>query len=174
MAIDPEVRAGFDWVMREVQMPSDSAREAFFKAYATVHNAGHDKAVAVLRRAWPAGASWPSGEQYLRSMGWLPDDEMPADEEVHDYDGPDLQELLFGRLFHVTHRLGRDAQIREYIDSQVRPWTRKIIINRDYWRGKVLCGVGRNRAVSIEEGLALMRDPAHAHPACACTFDPDR
>ena len=171
---DQAVRAGFDWLMREVQLPDDAARQALFMASASAFVEGHEKAVRTISRAWPREARWPSGEAFLRSRGWLPEDEISDCDDAADYNGPGLVDLFVGRLIHVKHRLQRDSQVRALFDrssGRSRGWPTHIIVNRDYWQDDEPCGMGCDRVVSIEEGLALMAEPAHPHPECRCTFD---
>lgn len=163
----------FDWVMREVEMPSQDARAAFYDAFMSVRNEGHNKAMRVLRPTWVPGAQWCNGEGYLRVLGWLPSEEI--DEEEDDYDGPELMELLFQRLRHVHHRMYRAPQVRAFIDpASPTRWGRctHVMVNRNDWRRTDPCGIGPNKLMSIEEGLAFMQEPAHSHPACGCTVDP--
>jgi hypothetical protein len=181
-----DAERAFDWVMREVQLPSDAARAALRAAWLSVVNAGHDKGIRALEKAWHTGAHWPSGEAYLRTLGWCAPEDFGDDTDAvetwaDEYDGPGLMELLYRRLWHVNNRLYRDPQVRAGIDpaSPTRwPGYTHVIINRDSdwmhesWPYGEACGYKPDTLFSIQEGLKMLREPAHAHPACWCTIDP--
>lgn len=169
----------FDWVARELEMPTPKALNDLRRAFLSIHDEGHSKAVRVLERNWPDGARWPSGEAYLRTLGWRTPDEFAndddADADADEYEGPELMELLFQRLVHVGGRMCRDAQVRCVLDPvspQRMPAYTHALLNRDGdFRGDP-CGHGVDKVISIEEALRLMEQPAHTHPACACRIDP--
>lgn len=170
----------FDWAMREVSMPSESAQAELREAFLAVVHDDHTKAVRTLERAWPEGARWLSGEAYLRTLGWRAPDDFGGDDEAHDawadgYDGPELMELLYQRLLHATHRIYRDVQVRRVLDpaspQRIRTYTHALLNRDGDFRGDP-CGLGVDKIISIEEALALMQQPAHHHPVCRCTVDP--
>lgn len=172
----------FDWVFKEIDLPSDASRSDLRLAWMRVVNSGHEAGVRALDLAWPSMASWPSGESYLRSKGWRPVSDFGGDDEAADvyadeYDGPELMDLLFMRLMHVSGRIYRDPQVRSLIDPAspkcVQAYT-GVVINRFGWISKIEdpCGYGPDRLATIEEGLSLLQEPAHSHPACRCTVDP--
>lgn len=163
----------FDWVLQELVLPTQAAQVALRDAFIAVANEGHRKAVRAMEHAWPADAHWPSGEAYLRSIGWLSPDEFGDDPDA--YDGPELMELLYQRLVHVAHRLYRDVQVRQVLDPsspcKVKSYTHACV-NRHGDFQEDCCNQGTDRVVSIQEALELMAQPAHNHPACRCTVDP--
>ena len=173
----------FEWVMREVELPDETTRTALREAFLSVANEGHGKAVRTLERVWPESARWPSGEAYLRSIGWLPPSERIGDQECDDeevdayeYDGYELMDLLFHRLLQVAHRMYCDEQVRRALDPvsppRIKSYTHAIL-NRgcDWWEDDP-CGLGVDKIVSIEEGLRQLEQPAHEHPRCQCTVNP--
>lgn len=169
----------FDWVMREVELPSESARGALRTAYLRTQNAGHEEGVRAMKTSWPDSARWPSGEMYLRSLGWRPEAEFTDDEQydayIDNYDGPELLDLLYGRLTHVCRRIHRDAEVLRIIDpaspTRDRHFTHAIV-NRFGWDDHDPCGFGNDKIISIKDALKLLEQPAHTHPACRCTVDP--
>lgn len=169
----------FDWVARELEMPNAKALEDLRSAFLSVYGEGEGKAVRVLEGHWAGGARWPKGEAYLRTLGWRSPDEFIDDDEADSYAdtyrGPELLGLLYQRLFHVSHRLYRDKQVRNMLapaSPQRVPHYTHARLNRDGdFRGDP-CGHGVDKIISIEEALRLMEQPAHTHPACACTIDP--
>jgi len=164
----------FHWVFQEITLPSDQAKKALLSTWLRFENSGYSAAVRALNAVWPVGASWPSGERYLRPLGWRPASEVDDDDS---YDGPELMELLYGRLSQVCQRMYRDPQVRRCIDpespNRVKQYT-EVIINRYGLLSKDEdpCGYGPDVHLSIAQGLQLMSTPAHQHPACRCTVDP--
>lgn len=169
----------FEWVSRELVLPNEESRESFKSAFLSAAHGGHEKVLSVLERAWPEGARWPSGEDYLRSIGWRAPDDFSDDDEVEahaeEYDGPELIELLYQRLIHVCSRVYRDQQVCSLIDPRSphrNPKYTHALLNRD---GDFLgnpCGCGVDKVISIDDALKLMEQPAHANPACNCTVGP--
>lgn len=180
MSTAPE--KAFDWVFNEVILPSDQAKADLRSTWLRVANSGHEAGVRSLSLVWPDSASWSNGESYLRSLGWRPDSDFGDDVEAADlyadtYDGPGLVDLLFMRLTHVCHRISRDLQVRSLIDpaspNRSQAYT-GVIVNRNGWISEEEdpCGYGPDRLASVDEGLLLLQEPAHRHPACRCTVDP--
>ena len=170
----------FDWVARELEMPTPKAMDDFRSAFLSIHGEGHNKAVRVLEDSWPDGAHWPQGEAYLRTLGWRSAEEFWDDDEAHDawadeYAGPTLLELLFQRLMHVCHRMFRDTQVLRLLSHRLPRGDvvySHLHLNRNAdWRGDP-CGIGIDRIVTIQEGMVHLQHPAHEHPACGCTIDP--
>lgn len=172
-ALQETTAPAFAWVARELVFADESARPLLLDAFSRHRNDSHRKLVKALEEAWHA-VSWPSGEAYLRSLGWLPKGERGAG---YAYDGDELMELLAHRLGHVAHRMFRDAQVRAAIDPQsptrVRSYT-QVMINRDHWHDEErnVCGIKKASLLSVDAGLLFLRQPAHQHPACDCTADP--
>ena len=173
----------FNWVAQELDFPTPEAMDRLRRAFLAVFGDSHSKAVRALESCWPDGARWPEGEAYLRTLGWRSPSEFADDDEADAYNnaykGPELMELLYQRLFHVTHRIYRDAQVRELIEPSLPTRLSKytaVILNRDglLTKRQDPCGIGPNKKMSIAEGLEVLRQPAHAHPACRCTVDPYR
>lgn len=170
----------FDWVARELVLPSDESRKQLCAAFLAVVYEGHSKAVRTLERAWPKSAHWPSGEAYLRTLGWRHPDELEDDDDADAYadayEGPELIELLFARLFHVAHRLYRDEQVRRVLDpnspTRIKHYTGARVNGFSHWLDEDPCGLGVDRIISVAEALALLEQPAHPHPACHCSVDP--
>lgn len=169
----------FDWMARELNMPTLEALNDLRRAFLSAYGEGHGKAVRLLESCWPDGSHWPQGEAYLRAIGWRPSDEFVDDDEADAYadiyEGPELMELLYLRLFHVSHRLYRDEQVRNMLDPaspQRVPQYTHALLNRDGIFRSDPCGHGADKIISIEEALRLMEQPAHTHPACMCTIDP--
>lgn len=169
----------FDWVARELCMPTPGALDDLRRAFLAVYGEGQSKAVRMFEGHWPDGAHWPQGEAYLRTLGWRAPGEFANDDEADayadTYEGPELMELLYQRLFHVSQRLYRDEQVRNMLgpaSPQRVPQYTHALLNRDGdFRGDP-CGHGVDKIISIDEALRLMGQPAHTHPACACTIDP--
>lgn len=168
--------------MQEVELPSEAERLALRAAFLSVVYDGQAKAVRALERAWPSGARWPSGEAYLRTLGWRTPDELTdsdeADAYADNYDGPELMALLYQRLFHVSNRMHRDEQVRGFLDPTSSYFSTRcvgVVVNRFGLLSKRQdpCGIGKNKRFGKEEALELLRSPAHSHPACRCTVDPD-
>lgn len=164
----------FEWVLPELVIPTGTAqmllREAFF---ASIWE-GSRKGTRMLEKAWPDGARWPSGEAYIRTLGWRAPDEFSDDEAADtyadEYSGPELMELLHHRLVHVAHRMYRDAQVSRVL-KHGKPYTHARL-NRDGEVWGDCCGLGIDKIIDIQEALRLLEHPAHAHPACRCTIDP--
>ena len=173
----------FDWVARELSMPTPKALDDLRRAFLSAYGEGHEKAVRLLEGNWPSGSHWPQGEAYLRTLGWRSPDEFGNDDVAHDawgdeYEGPEVMDLLYQRLFHVSSRLYRDEQVRSFLDSSSPYFSKKcigVVVNRDgmLTKREDPCGFGKNKRLGKEEGLELLREPAHEHPACRCTVDPD-
>lgn len=170
----------FEWVAQEIELRSAQERAALCAAWMASRNDGWSSATRrAFEAAWPGDARWPSGEEYLRTLGWRSPDELPDDEAwdayVDEYDGPELMELLHQRLLHVAYRMVRDAQVRGMLDARspqrVPAYTHALLNQDGDFRGDP-CGLGVDKVISIEEALTLMAQPAHAHPACCCTVGP--
>lgn len=163
----------FDWVAQELELPDDATRQALRAAFVLHRHDGFDKLHRALVKAWTPGARWPSGEDYLRSQGWRPDDEGGSDDA---YEGEDPVELLAHRLSRVAHRIFRDAQVRSLIhpDSpkKVERYTQVCINGHHFDDEPSACGIQPGSLLSIAAGLVFLRQPAHKHPACDCTADP--
>ena len=172
-ALQETTAPAFAWVARELVWADDSVRPLLLGAFSRHRHDGHRKVVKALASEW-GDTQWPSGEAYLRTLGWLPQAERGAD---YAYDGDDLMDLLAQRLAHVAHRMLRDAQVRAAIDprspTHVKSYT-QVVINRDHWHDgeRNACGIKKASLLSIEAGLRFLREPAHQHPACDCTADP--
>lgn len=166
--------AGFDWVARELVFSDPAARTALKRAFLRHRNDGSRKLVRSLCDAAP-GLAWPSGETYLRTLGWRPASERDAN---YSYRGDEPMSLLAARLTHVAHRLYRDVQVRAFVDPRSPThWDQctHVIINRNHFHEddeRNPCGIRKGSLLSIAAGLRFMREPAHAHPACDCTVDP--
>ncbi len=76
-ALQETTAPAFDWVARELVFADESARPLLLDAFSRHRNDSHRKLVKALEEAWHA-VSWPSGEAYLRSLGWLPKGERGA------------------------------------------------------------------------------------------------
>ncbi|MDD5028502.1 MAG: hypothetical protein PHH58_03215 [Rhodoferax sp.] len=169
----------FDFVFSDVLVPSDQTREALRTTWLKVVNMGHAAGVRALRAVWPAGASWPSGEDYLHTLGWRPDTDFDGDDEAadaysDDYDGPELMDLLFWRLSHINLRLYRDAQVLRVIDPaspNKDNYFTHVVVQRYDFDGNAPCGTGE-AILTIDEAIPLLRQHAHSHPACGCIFSP--
>jgi len=164
------IRSAFDWVASEVEFGDQAYREALYQAFAR-QPYDHRRAVQAMDAAWTG--NWKSGERFLRSRGWRPDEEIGEDEE-DDYDGESLMELLYGRLAHVLHRLLRNEQILSIIEAASKsagPITH-FVINRDDWPEQRHCGPGVRCVVTLAVAMEMLHTPAHAHPACQCSIDP--
>ncbi len=163
----------FDWVAQELELPDAATRQTLRDTFVQHRHAGFDKLHRALVKAWASGARWPSGEAYLRSQGWRPDDEGGSDD---DYEGDGLVELLSHRLLRVAHRMFRDAQVRVAIhpDSPIKVGRyTHVCINQDHFDDEpTACGIRPGSLISIDAGLIFLRQPAHKHPACDCTADP--
>ncbi len=169
----------FEWVAQELQFPSPTARNELKAVFLTVVNLGHSAAVRALGKVWDNGTCWASGEDYLRSLGWKSPGELELlhqdalEEYLDTYDGPDLLDVLHGRLVHVSHRMYRDHQVKSMLS-----WTSNYFdcatLNRFHQKDEDICGIGVDRRVSVEEALKHMENPVHSHPACQCTIDPER
>lgn len=166
----------FEWVALELQFPTDAQRQAFKDVFLAARNEGQ-RAYRKMEAAWPEGARWLSGEEYLRTLGWRPPAELTGNDQadIDEYDGPELMELLYHRLFHVGNRLYRDAQVRQVLDpaspQRIHAYTHAHLNRHNGFQGDP-CGHGVDKIVSIEEGLRHMEQPSHSHPACCCTVDP--
>ena len=148
----------FDWVAQELFFPSEQSRHQLRQAYLTNCNEGHAKGARELRKAWSVGIRWPSGENWLEAGSSEDEDE-------------DLQDLLFHRLVHVTHRIYRDPQvlyaIRTFADVT------QVILNKDAsYRGVDHCGYGFDLVMDAQQAIPLLQRPACSHPACWCSIDP--
>jgi len=179
LSIEMAPAKAFDWVARDLEMPTPKDMDDLRRAFLSIHGEGHSKAVRVLESNWPAGAHWPRGEAYLRTLGWRSSEEF-GDDEAHDawaneYSGPTLLELLFKRLMHVGHRMFRDTQVLGLLSHRLRNGDMvysHLHLNRNAdWRGDP-CGIGIDRIVTIQEGMVHLQHPAHEHPECMCTIDP--
>jgi len=164
----------FDWVAQELTLPDEATRQALRGAFIEHRNAGFTKLEKALAKAWSPGSRWPSGESYLRSQGWRPEDEGGSDDS---YEGDDLVELLAHRLSRVAHRMFRDAQVRALIHPDSPTKSKRythVCVNRDHFddEERNACGIQSGSLISIEAGLVFLRQPAHKHPACDCTADP--
>ena len=164
----------FDWVAQELELPDAVTRQRLRNAFIQHRHDGFNKLSRSLAQAWAPGSRWPSGEAYLRSHGWQPEDEGGS---VGSYEGDDLVELLAHRLSRVAHRMFRDPQVRSVIHpdspTKVKRYT-QVCINGHHFDDdeRNACGIRAGSLLSIEAGLVFLRQPAHKHPACDCTADP--
>ena len=171
--IEDTTGPAFDWVARELVFVDEETKDSLLAAFSKHRNDGARKLVRALAHAWGA-TRWPSGEAYLRSLGWRPKSERDS---RYDYDGDELMDLLANRLTHVAHRIFRDEQVRSEIDprsaSHIKSYTH-VVINRAHWHDgeRNACGIKKGSLLSAEAGLRFLREPAHQHPACDCTADP--
>ena len=150
----------FDWVAASMIFPSDRAKEALKRAYIQSHNQGQNTALKALRMNWETGTAWPSAEE------WLDGDDL---EELPD---DALLELLFMRLENVAHRLVRNRQVWDILQSD--PSVHTVIVNRgqaDY-REQDYCGFGFDLLLEVKQAIFLLQTPACEHPTCSCTVDP--
>lgn len=163
----------FDWVAQELELPDVATRRALQEAFVEHRHDGFNRLHRALTKAWAPGSCWSSGEAYLRSQGWHPENDGSSD---GTYEGDDLVALLAQRLSRVAHRMFRDAQVRAVIHpdspTRVKRYTH-VCINRDHFDDEPsACGIRPGALISIEAGLVFLRQPAHKHPACDCTADP--
>lgn len=167
----------FDWVCQELVFETASQQVGLRDAFISVQGYNVHRAVHIMELAWPPGTHWPSGEAYLRTLGWRPPDEPESEAGDYEdsYEGPELLELLYARLSHVTYRIYRDEQVRRMLDpnspSKIKAYTHACInphgdLHEDF------CKQGVDKIVSIQEGLELMTQPSHTHPCCYCTVAP--
>lgn len=170
-----EFRPGFDWVAREV-VATNAQREALFSVVHGNLYEGMNTRLKLLSAAWPHGAVWPSGIEFLQEQlrlaledeeGWQEGDPLP------DARDSDVFKLLLMRFSQVAQRLYRNQQIREsYADETFRRRRPFMVMNREPCEEHAFCGRDSGVKLSAEEGLRLMDELACGHPACRCTFDP--
>lgn len=160
------VALAFDWLCHELELPSEASRQVLRQAFIDLHGQGSRNAASKLIGLWPDGARWPNGQAWLASGKSKWNDTLE-----------DLMFLLHVRHTRVAHRLYTDAQVRNFIhpESPHRlPGTVYAIINKinfdDDNAETNICGIPYAHVVSVQEGLAFMKQPAHEHPECHCSI----
>lgn len=166
-----------EWVLREVQI-DEMHREALSKALFESMHSGIGDAVRDIHNVWPASAQWPRGRDFLREeirVAWEEEGDWSPGDQLPDVPVRDLLKLLRMRVSRTSHRMFRAAQIQEfYAEPSHRashPW---IEINRFLDAGQDYCRRGTRVRVPVEAGLWLMGVESCDHPACQCTFDPEK
>ena len=176
MSAAPEdyLDTAFDWVMREVRVDNVAAR-SMRELIRSRHTEGTAKLAKHIVKIWPPDGQWKAGLDFLQQEihdaledegDWAPGDE-PVGVPVKD-----LVTLLVGRIFAVQYRLFRAHQVREMLATDFgRRIYHSIEMNRHEDDAYQHCGRDKGHLLPIEVGLAMMTEPACAHPACRCTFD---